>query len=69
MQLFVHTLGMKNFFQTHMRSEGSSLVGIETEPSEEATAILSIAPSVNSKTTDARISKSKFQERVKISRS
>ena len=60
---------MKNIFKTHMRCEGASSVGKETEPSEEATEIFSIAPSVDSKTTDARISRSKLKERVKTSRS
>ena len=69
MQVIVHTLGIKNIFKTHMPSEGASSVGKETEPSEEATEISSIAPSVDSKTTDARISRSKIKERVKISRS
>ena len=69
MQSIVHTWGIINIFKTHMRSEGVSLVGKETEPSEEATEIFPIAPSVDSKTTDARISSSKFKERVKISRS
>ena len=69
MQLIVHTLGIKNVFKTHMRSEGASSKGKETEPSEEATEIFSIAPSVDSKTTDARIRRSKLKERVKISRS
>ena len=67
--LIVHTLGIQNVFKTHMRSEGASWVGKETEPLEEATEIFSIAPSVDSKTTDARISRSKLKERVKISRS
>ena len=40
-----------------------------TEPSEEATEIFLIAPSVDSRTTDARISRTKLKERVKISRS
>ena len=44
MQLIVHTLGTKNIFKTHMRSEGASSVGKETEASEEATEIFSIAP-------------------------
>ena len=61
MQSIVHTL--------HMRSEGASSVGKETEPSVEARQIFSIAPSVDSKTTDAQISRSKLKERVKISRS
>ena len=39
MQLIVHTLGLKNIFKTHMRSEGASLVEKETEPSKEATDI------------------------------
>ena len=69
MHLIVHTFGMKNIFKTHMRSEGASLVGKEMEPLEEATEIFSISPSVDSKTTDARISRSKLKERVKISRS
>ena len=62
MQLIVQTLGMENIFKTHMRSEGASSVGKETEPSEEATEICSIAPSMDSKTTDARISRSKLKE-------
>ena len=37
MQLFVHALGIRNIFKTHMRSEGASSIGKETEPSEEAT--------------------------------
>ena len=45
MQLIVHTSGIKNFSKTHTRSEGASSVGEETEPSEEATGIFSIAPS------------------------
>ena len=52
-----------------MRSEGASSVGKGTEPSEEAIEFFSIAPSVNSKTTDAEISRSKLNERVKISSS
>ena len=67
MQLIVHTLSIKKTFKTHMRSEGASSVGKETEPSEEATEIFSIAASVDSKTTDARISRDKLKERVKIS--
>ena len=69
MHLIVHTLGIRNIFKTHMPSEGASSVGKETEPSEEATEIFSIAPSVDSKTTDAQISRSKLKKRVKISRS
>ena len=67
MHLIVHTLDIKNIFKTNMRSEGASSVGKETEPSEEATEIFSIYPSVYSKTTNARISRSKLKERVKIS--
>ena len=51
-----------------MRSEGASLVGQETEPLQEAREIFSIAPWVDSKTTDAWISRSKLEGRVKISR-
>ena len=69
MQLIIQTLGIKDLFKTHMRSEGASSVEQATEPSEEATEIFSIAPSVDSRTTDARISRSKLKERVKISRS
>ena len=69
MHLIIETLGIKNLFKTHMRSEGASSVGQATEPSEEATEIFSIAPSVDSRTTDARISRTKLKERVKISRS
>ena len=69
MQLFVHTLGRKNISKTHMQSEGASSVGKGTEPSEEAIEFFSIAPSVDSKTTDARISRSKLKERGKISSS
>ena len=69
MHLIIQTLGIKNLFKTHMRSEGASSVGQTTEPSEEATEIFSIAPSVDSRTTDARISRTKLKERVKISRS
>ena len=69
MHLIIETLGIKNLFKTHMRSEGASSVEQATEPSEEATEIFSIAPSVDSKTTDARISRTKLKERVKISRS
>ena len=69
MHLIIQTLGIKNLFKTHMRSEGASSVGQATEPSEEATEIFSIAPSVDSRTTDARISRTKLKERVKISRS
>ena len=69
MQLIVHTLGIQNIFKTHMQSEGASLVETETEPSEEPTEIFSIAPSVDSETTDARFSTSELKERVKISRS
>ena len=69
MQLIIQTLGIKDFFNTHMRSEGASSVEQATEPSEEWTEIFSIAPSVDSKTTDARISRTKLKERVKISRS
>ena len=69
MYLIIETLGIKNLFKTHMRSEGASSVEQATEPSEEATEIFSIAPSVDSKTTDARISRTKLKERVKISRS
>ena len=69
MHLVIQTLGIKNLFKTHMRSEGASSVGQATEPSEEATEIFSIAPSVDSRTTDARISRTKLKERVKISRS
>ena len=69
MQLIVHTLGIKNIFKTYMRSEGASSVGKGTEPSEEASEIFSVAPSADSKTTKARISREKLKERVKISRS
>ena len=69
MHLIIETLGIKNLFKTHMRSEGASSVEQATEPSEEATEIFSIAPSVDSRTTDARISRTKLKERVKISRS
>ena len=69
MHLIIQTLGIKDLFKTHMRSEGASLVGQATKPSEEATEIFSIAPSVDSGTTDARISRTKLKERVKISRS
>ena len=68
MHLIIETLGKKNLFKTHMRSEGASSVEQATEPSEEATEIFSIAPSVDSRTTDARISRTKLKERVKISR-
>ena len=69
MSLIIQTLGIKNLFKTHMRSEGASSVEQATEPSEEATEIFSIARSVDSRTTDARISRTKLKERVKISRS
>ena len=69
MHLIIQTLGIKNLFKTHMRCEGASSVEQATEPSEEATEIFSIAPSVDSRTTDARISRTKLKERVKISRS
>ena len=69
MHLIIQTLGIKDLFKTHMRSEGASSVGQATEPSEEATEIFSIAPSVDSRTTDARISRTKLKERAKISRS
>ena len=69
MHLIIETLGIKNLFKTHMRSEGASSVEQATEPSEEATEIFSIAPSVDSRTTDTRISRTKLKERVKISRS
>ena len=69
MRLIIQRLGIKNLFKTHMRSEGASSVGQATEPSEEATEIFSIAPSVDSRTTDARISRTKLKEWVKISRS
>ena len=69
MHLIIETLGIKNLFKTHMRSEGASSVEQATEPSEEATEIFSIAPSVDSRTTEARISRTKLKERVKISRS
>ena len=69
MSLIIQTLGIKNLFKTHMRSEGASSVGQATEPSEGATEIFSIAPSVDSRTTDARHSRTKLKERVKISRS
>ena len=52
-----------------MRSEGASSVGKETEPSKEVTENFFIASLVNSKTTDARNSRSKLEERSKISRS
>ena len=39
MHLIIQTLGIKNLFKTHMRSEGASSVGQATEPSEEATEI------------------------------
>ena len=42
MHLIIQTLGIKNLFKTHMRSEGASSVGQATEPSEEATEIFSI---------------------------
>ena len=44
MHLIIETLGIKNLFKTHMRSEGASSVEQATEPSEEATEIFSIAP-------------------------
>ena len=69
MHLIIQTLGIKDLFKTHMRSEAASSVEQATEPSEEATEIFSIAPSVDSRTTDARISRTKLKERVKISRS
>ena len=69
MHLIIQTLGIKDLFKTHMRSEGASSVEQATEPSEEATEIFSIAPSVDSRTTDARISRTKLKERVKVSRS
>ena len=69
MHLIIQTLGIKDLFKTHMRSEGASSVEQATEPSEEATEIFSIAPSVDSRTTDARIGRTKLKERVKISRS
>ena len=69
MHLIVETLGIKNLFKTHMRSEDASSVGQGMEPSEEATEIFSIAPSVDSRTTDARISRTKHKERVQTSRS
>ena len=40
-----------------------------TEPSEEATEVFSIAPSVDSKTTDARISRAKLKEWMTITHS
>ena len=43
MQFIVGTFGMKNIFNSHIRSEGASSVGKETEPSEEATESFSIA--------------------------
>ena len=52
-----------------MRSEDASSVGNKTEPSEEASDTFSIAPSVDSKTTKAQISREKLKERVEISRS
>ena len=69
MHLIIQTLGIKDLFKTHMRSEGASSVEQATEPSEEATETFSIAPSVDSRTTDARISRTKLKKRVKISRS
>ena len=69
MHLIIQTLGIKHLFKTHMLSEGASSVEQATEPSEEATEIFSSAPSVDSRTTDARISRTKLKERVKISRS
>ena len=69
MHLIIQTLGIKDLFKTHMRSEGASSVEQATGPSEEATEIFSIAPSTDSRTTDARISRTKLKERVKISRS
>ena len=69
MHLIIQTLGLKNLFKSHKRSEGASSVEQATEPSEEATEIFSIAPSVDSRTTDARISRTKLNERVKTSRS
>ena len=69
MQLIVHTFGIKNIFKTHMRSEGASSVGKETEASGEAAKIFSIAPAVESKITDARISRRKLKEWVQIARS
>ena len=69
MHLIIETLGIKNLFKAHMRSEGASSVEQATEPSEEATEIFSIAPSVDSRTTDARISRTKLKERVQNSRS
>ena len=69
MHLIIETVGIKNVFKTHMRSEGASSVVQATEPSEEATEIFSIAPSVDFRTTEARINRTKLRERVKISRS
>ena len=68
-QHMVHTLNIKNLFKTRMWSQGASLVGKETQPSDEAMEIFSIAPWVPSKNTDARISRCKLKKRVKISRS
>ena len=42
-------MGYKTIFKTHMRSEGASSVGNETEPSEEATEIFFIASWADSK--------------------
>ena len=57
LQVIVHTLGIRNIFKTHMRSEGASSVGKETEPSKEASEIFFIVPSGDSKTSKARISR------------
>ena len=67
MQSFLHTLGVRNIFKTDIRSDAASSVGEEIEPSEEATEMFLIAPSVHSKNTNARISRSKPKERVKNS--
>ena len=69
MQSIVHTLDIKIIYKTHMRSEGASSVKKGTKPSEEATEKAFLAPSVESTTTDARISSMKLTERVKTSRS
>ena len=42
MHLIIETLGIKNLFKTHMRSEGASSVEQATEPSEEATEIFQL---------------------------
>ena len=68
-QLTVQSIGVKNIFMTHMKAEGASSMARDSQPLEEVTETFSIAPSVDSKTTNARIHRAKLNEGVAITQS